>query len=63
VSYKNGDNVVLLGTWVANARGDLHVINDAIDVGAAQEWTGDYKGQPAGLRFGLYRQSMSLMEN
>jgi hypothetical protein len=53
VSYKNGDNVVLLGTWVANARGDLHVINDTIDVGAAQEWTGDYKGQPAGYKIWL----------
>jgi hypothetical protein len=53
VSYKNGDNVILLGTGLANARGELHVINDAIDVGSAQEWTGDYKGQPAGYKIWL----------
>ena len=53
VSYKNGDNVIVLGIGLANARGDLHIINDAIDAGAAQEWTGDYKGQPAGYKIWL----------
>jgi hypothetical protein len=53
VSYKNGDNVVLLGTGLSNARGDLHIINDLINVGAAQQWTGDYNGQPAGYKIWL----------
>jgi hypothetical protein len=53
VSYKNGDNVILLAIGLSNARGELHIINDAIDVGAAQQWTGDYIGQPAGYKIWL----------
>ena len=54
VSYKNGDNVILLAIGLSNARGELHIINDAIDVGEpAQQWTGDYIGQPAGYKIWL----------
>ena len=53
VSYKNGDNVILLAIGLSNARGDLYIINDPIDVGAAQQWTGDYNGQPAGYKIWL----------
>ena len=49
-SYKSGNNIVVLGTGMVNARGDLHIINDPVDVGVAQEWAGDYIGQPAGYK-------------
>ena len=53
VSYKGGDKIVVLGTGMANVRGDLQIINDLVDVGAAQVWTGDYTGQPAGYKIWL----------
>jgi hypothetical protein len=52
-SYKSGNNIVVLGTAMVNARGDLHIINDPVDVGVAQEWAGDYIGQPAGYKIWL----------
>jgi len=53
VSYKGGDKVVVLGSGTANDNGDLHIISDPVDVGSAQEWTGDYLGQPAGYKIWL----------
>jgi hypothetical protein len=53
VSYKGGDKIVVLGTGMANVRGDLQIINDLVDVGTAQAWTGDYMGQPAGYKIWL----------
>jgi len=52
-SYRDGNNIVVLGAGTASARGDLHIMNTPIDVGAAQEWTGDYMGQPAGYKIWL----------
>jgi hypothetical protein len=53
VSYKHGNDVIILGMGVVNARGDLRITNDPIDVGPAHEWTGDYTGQPAGYKIWL----------
>jgi len=43
----------VLGMGVVNARGDLRITNDPIDVGPAHEWTGDYTGQPEGYKIWL----------